>query len=306
MYALGVILAVLSGIVHNSGMLLQKKAVNDVVAAGRPRFYRSLLRHPVWLTGLLLGMGLGTTLFLLAQALIGPALIPGLMASGLVVLVLGSVGILREGLALSEGAGILLLVAGVYLLGLSGVAIDLREYDVLAASFLGRAALYSAVALGAIAALEATRRLGRRRGSASGLALAVVSGLHYSLSNFWVGPFVAVVMRIFAGELSAPVLGMFAWCALILPATNVFGIGRLQAAFRTCRASRAVPLQQVPVQVGPAFVYLAVFRMRPPSTAAVLLLGAGIVLILSSSFLLGGRQGALAGLDAPEEGSLEP
>ena len=92
MYGSGVTLAILSGIAHNVGDLLQKKAVK-------------LIRKPLWLMGFVIHMGLGTTFFLLAQVRLGPALIPGLMAFGMIVLVIGSLWILKERLGFGEITG---------------------------------------------------------------------------------------------------------------------------------------------------------------------------------------------------------
>ena len=70
-----------------TGIILQKKAVNDMHAEDKKqRFLSALLKNPLWLGGLALEYGLGTCAFMIAQSLIGPALVPGLMAAGLIVL----------------------------------------------------------------------------------------------------------------------------------------------------------------------------------------------------------------------------
>lgn len=46
--------------------------------------------------GLLLEYGVGSAAYMIAQNLIGPALVPGLMAAGLIVLAIGSVKIIGE------------------------------------------------------------------------------------------------------------------------------------------------------------------------------------------------------------------
>ena len=84
-YVLGVAVAILCGVVNNVGVLLQKKVVNDVPPEARGQgFLKRLLKHPLWLLGLFLQIGVGTATFMIAVDLIGPALVPGLMASGLV------------------------------------------------------------------------------------------------------------------------------------------------------------------------------------------------------------------------------
>jgi hypothetical protein len=294
MYGVGVALAVASGIAHNIGVLLQKKVVNQI-AADRQGFFARLVRHPLWLAGFILHMGLGSALFLLAQVRLGPALIPGLMAAGLLVLVVGSIWILKESLGAAEVIGILLLIAAITLLGLSRLAIDVEEFDVLARSFVLRSALFSVVITGLILVLEIlAKRMTRCRGS----ALAVSSGLFYVLSNFWVGPFMGAVLRIFKGIFTLPVIALFVAGSVILVITNMYGIAKLQLAFRVANASLAIPIQQIPIQSAPAFVYLAVFRLSPPSAASVLMFCLAIVLIIGSTFILARRQGMMEAIEA--------
>jgi hypothetical protein len=304
MYFWGVIFAVLAGICNYAGLILQKLAVNEVeggasggggagraggeagrTGAERGGFFARLLRRPLWVLGLVLEIGAGTVFFLLAQVYTGPALIPGLMASGLIVLALGSAWILREPLAFADLLGIVSLVAAAVLLGLSHLDIDLAAYDVLDAGFLKRAALFSLVVLGLFLALLF---FGRRK--RHGLYHAACSGLLFVLSNFWVGPFTGTVLRLFRGRFSLPLAVMFAFTSAALVLTNLFGIAELQRAFRVSRASVAVPVQILPTQIAPALVYLLVFRLRPPSGGAFLLFVFGAVLIVASSFLLGGSQ----------------
>jgi len=301
MYGLGVALAVASGIAHNIGVLLQKKVVNQI-SKERQGFFARLVRHPLWLAGFILHMGLGSTLFLLAQVRLGPALIPGLMAAGLLVLVLGSIWILKERLGAAEVTGILLLIAAITLLGLSRLVIDVEEFDVLARSFVLRSAVFSVVITGMILVLGS---LAKRMTCCRGSALAVSSGLFYVLSNFWVGPFMGAVLRIFKGIFTLPVIAMFVAGSAILVITNLYGIAKLQLAFRVANASLAIPIQQIPIQSAPAFVYLAVFLLHPPSAASLLMFCLAIVLIIGSTFVLARRQRVMeaseaARMDSPE------
>ncbi len=70
--------------------------------------------------GLLLQIVIGGLVFyFIAIIFIGPAIVPGLMSVGLIVLALGSVKMLKETLGKEEIIGILLMIGGVSLLGLS-------------------------------------------------------------------------------------------------------------------------------------------------------------------------------------------
>jgi hypothetical protein len=292
-YAWGIVLALLAGVASQAGHICQKLVVNEVAGAGGAQpaasgakpasssFFSRLLRRPLWVAGLVLEIGVSTVFFLLAQVYLGPALIPGLMATGLIVLAVGSAWLVREPLGFGEGLGIVFLIVSAVLLGGSRLAIDLAAFDILDLGFLRRAVIFSA----AVTALFFSFRLLRRR-TRHGPLHALGSGLLYVLSNFWVGPFTGAVLRLFRGELGLPVWAMFAFSSAVLVLTNLFGIAELQRAFRVSRAAVAAPLQTLPTQVAPGLMYLLVFRLPAPSRGAVWLFALGVVLIVASSFLV--------------------
>ncbi len=124
-YLAGVALGVLGGVLTQFGQLLEKRAVNQFRGDSQENgFFRRLLKSPTWLSGVFFGLGGGTVAYMLAQSLIGPALTPGLMASGLVILAVGSVRMNHETLNSSEIVGIFLMILGILSLGLSGLAIN--------------------------------------------------------------------------------------------------------------------------------------------------------------------------------------
>jgi len=64
-YLLGVVLAILGGVVNQLGAVFQKKVVNDVPKEAREeRFMRTLIRSPLWITGLIFIMVLSAIFFL--------------------------------------------------------------------------------------------------------------------------------------------------------------------------------------------------------------------------------------------------
>lgn len=288
MYAWGIVFALLAGVASQAGHICQKLVVNEVAGPGAARpqrrkgFFARLLHQPLWLAGIFLEIGVGTVFFLLAQVRLGPALIPGLTATGLILLALGSAWIVREPLRFGEALGIALLIASAVLLGRSRLAIDVGSFDILERGFLWRAAVFSA----AVMALFFALRLPAIRGALTALG----SGLLYVLSNFWVGPFMGAVLRLFRGELRPAVWAMFTFGSAALVLANLFGIAELQRAFRVSRAAAAVPLQTLPTQVAPALVYLLVFRLPPPSRAALRQFALGACLIVASALLIGWRQ----------------
>jgi hypothetical protein len=298
-YAWGIVFALLAGCASQAGHICQKLAVNRETAQAKPAFsgergfFARLLRRPLWLAGLALELGAGTVFFLLAQVRLGPALIPGLMATGLILLAVGSAWIVREALGFGELLGIALLLASAVLLGRSRLAIDLSSFDILDAGFLLRSAAFSAAVTALFFALRLRPVAGRgAKAAIRGVPAALGSGLLYALSNFWVGPFTGAVLRLFRGELGLPVWAMFAFGSAALVLTNLFGIAELQKAFRVSRAAVAVPLQTLPTQIAPGLVYLLVFRLPPPSRGSLWLFALGAGLILISSFLIGWREPA--------------
>jgi multidrug transporter EmrE-like cation transporter len=288
-YWIGVLLAVACGVVNNVGMVLQKKVVNDLPAKAREeRFKRSLARNPLWLVGLVLQMVVGSAFFMLAQVYIGPALIPGLMAAGLVVLAIGSVRIVGERIRAPEAIGIGLMILGIVLLGLSGLVIATESYNALDTAFLTRVTLFTLTLL----VIAVGCAVGQRKSVAyRGTLLAILSGCMFALSNFWIFPLMATIVHVLGFTFILVELAIFVLAAVILVLTNVFGISTIQDSFKVGEASLMVPIQQIPVQVAPAFVYLAVFLLAPPAGYySLMLLGVGIGLIIVSSFLLAKRQ----------------
>ncbi|MBN1834663.1 MAG: hypothetical protein JW820_02370 [Spirochaetales bacterium] len=291
MYSAGIVLGITAGIAHNVGLLLQKRAVNQLKL--RPRrggFFGRLLARPLWWSGLLVQTFVGAVCLLLAQLFVGPALLPGLMASGLIVLALGSHLIVHERLKGSEILGVFLMVAAVSLLGFSRLSIEIRDRDLLERGFLLRSGLFTAAVLVVVGVLEiAQHALSRREAHRyRGLLLALSSGGLLSLSNFWTSPFMGLVVHLAHRELVPESWTMLAVLSALLLAVNLLGIARMQMAFRVSRACQAVPFQQIPLQLAPPVVYLAVFELSPPSAFALPFLAAGIALIITCSFLLAG------------------
>ncbi len=90
-YILGICLAIGAGTAINLGTVVQKLAVNQVPPEQRDKeFFKNLIHNRIWLFGLLIQIALGTTLVIVSQIFIGPALLPGLLATGLVAMAIGA------------------------------------------------------------------------------------------------------------------------------------------------------------------------------------------------------------------------
>jgi len=283
-YWLGVFLALLAGSITQSGSLLQKKAVNEV--SEETEFMRNLVRKPVWILGVILSFGISSIFYLTAQIFIGPALIPGLMAFGLVVLTLGSIKILGEKLKKEEIIGILLMILGTFILSFSGLSIDITETNLLEFEFAIRTYIFTS----AILVLSLLCYIFQRKYKKfKGILLAILSGFMFSLSNFWVSQLMAVITDVLSGFFILEQLIIFIVSIIFLILANIVGLATIQQAFRVAQASNMIPIQQVPTLMLPVFIYFLVFLMIPPNIISIIFLFCGSILILTSSFLLGKR-----------------
>jgi len=101
------------------------------------------------------------------------------------------------------------------------------------------------------------------------------------------------IVHVFDGTFVLLELGLFSISAAILVLDNIFALATLQSAFLSGQANLIIPIQQVPIQIIPGFVFLLIFFLSPPTALSFLLFFAGVGLIVMSSFLLGRRQVAL-------------
>ncbi|MFW9770870.1 MAG: hypothetical protein ACFFEO_01700 [Candidatus Thorarchaeota archaeon] len=287
-YWLGVLLAVLSGISHFLGMLIEKIIINQLSADAK--LMRSLVKSPSWIFALFLRFGLGTIFFLMAQVFIGPAIIPGLMASGLIVLAIGSVKVIGEKLTLPEILAIFMMVGAISFLGLSELSIELSEYNLLQLEFIVRMTVFT-LALAIIALVF--HFIQAKYGKFRGILLALLSGSMFSLSNFWTGILMGVITKVFSGIFNIGELVLFIVSVIVLVAVNLLGVTKMAAALRYGDASKLVPIQNLPTQTTPSVIYFLVFLLLPPSTLSIIFFILAIMLIIASSFILAKRQAEL-------------
>jgi drug/metabolite transporter (DMT)-like permease len=295
-YILGVFLAIISGILNNYGTVLQKKVVNKFRT--EPDFMKKVVKNRLWLWGLVLQLVLGSAFFMAAQLFIGPALIPGLMAAGLIVLAIGSVKIVGESLNKTEIIGIIVMIIGVFLLGLSETSIDIMDFDVMETGYLIRTGIFTGTIILFSVGLYIWQRKNTRWRA---ILLSIVSGFQFVLSNYWISPLMAIMEDVFTGNAQIGEIIIFVISSLILVGTQIIGIGTLQNAFKTGQASNLVPIQQVPIQILPLAVYFYVFLQTPVKIISYFYMIAGVTGIIISSFLLGKRQAQIEEIGKSED-----
>jgi len=292
-YLFGVLFAVLCGILINLGLLCQKKVINGIPEETRKkRFMRTLVRKPLWVSGFLLEFVGGAITFMLAQSYIGPTLVPGLMATGYIVLVVGSIRILHEKLNRTEYIGILLLFFGIAFLGLSALEIGseivkeaLEDPHVIVRIVIFSVSMFVLWGLTHWNALRSTKR--------RGVIMGFSNGFPFSLSNFWIAPLLALIWTVLGGKGTPGQIIIFVAACIIMILVNLLGIRQTQEAFKFADAHNVIPMQQIPVQITPILYYFSVFSLDPPSTGSVIYIFSGVLLIIASGFLLSRRQSKL-------------
>jgi len=287
----GVIIALAAGIITNLGIILQKKVINGIPQGDRERkFFRSLVRNPVWFAGFILNQIISAVLVIFAQAMIGPTLMPGLMASGLVVLAIGSVRINRERLEAADYAGILIMILAVSLVGLSTLTVNISGFDFNAGWFFTNSILFTSIWIALVVLLLFLQKRAQR---SKAILLILGSGLLFALSNLWISPIVGIISKFFGGTSTLNESILFLIACVLLPAANVTAIAIQQTSYKYGQASTLNTIQNFPTQLTPILIYFFVFSLTPPSDLSTPLLITGIILILASSSLLARRKAEL-------------
>ncbi|MFH1692723.1 MAG: hypothetical protein ABH890_00405 [Bacillota bacterium] len=284
-YLIGVTAAIIAGIAFNLGMVIQKLAVKKT--SRDIGLMHQLVRSPLWLSGFALQFIVGMPLNMLAQSKIGPAIIPGLMAIGLIVLTIGAVRLAGESLDIGDIAGILLVIVAVTLFGFSRLSVDMQSLNLWDPAFLLRISLFTVT----VAALSLFCHFAQKKNvRMRGILRTLDAGLLLSQSNLWLG-----ILMVFLAKWG---IGMFTPLDLlpvivasgIVFAGSMLGIAETQRAFQFGEASKLVPIQYVPVQILPIAAYFIVFRLSPSNPISLPLALGGIVLVLFGAVLLGRRQ----------------
>ena len=288
-YLVGVACGIIGGLLNQGGQLLQKKVVNDIRHDDPGRgFMRRLLRSPLWMVGMVVGLGGGTAGYMLAQNMIGPALSPGLMASGLILLSIGSVKLNHEQLNLSEKTGIVLMIIGILCFGLSELSITPVEVR----SMLAERSAQIRVILFTIGLFSFTllsRGLALRSKDRKGLFIVLGNGFLACLSDFWINPLLALIVLVLGGRGTSIQTFIFIMAAAILALTASIITWQNQIAFKYAQASNLIPAAQVPIQISPVIVYFFIFALTPPHEFSVIFILAGMLLTILAGFLLARR-----------------
>jgi len=283
---LGVVLAIGASFSNNFGIVLQKKVVNTVPADARESgFFRTLGRHPLWLLGILMQVGLPSAFLLYAQYHIGPTLVPGLQGIGLIVLVIGSTRINHETLSPLDYFAILFLIVATGLTAFSGLDIHVGEFDFQQVWFFRNALFFSAIVFLFILIQEVLAR--KSSPYLQSILFSMISGFLYALSDFWTSPLVGTIGEVFGLRANWTQWALFVLASILLVYVNIVAIGKTQLAFKHGPASILIPLRHIPTLTLPVFVYYFVYQVGTQKGYSLWFYLAAVALILVSSVILG-------------------
>ncbi len=280
-FFLGILMAVGAGVSSFLGQVLQKKAVNNIPSGLKGKKYGFLFRNKTWILGLFLYLVLATVFYMYAEFLLGPVLVPGLMTSGFIALIIGSVTILHEKISFREILGIFILSMGVISLTMSKLIVDCRNIDITNSFIIKKIILFNLLALVIWAFFYF---LSVKNTDNKHIYRALSAGFPYVLSNFWIFPLYVTFPLIFAGDNNFIIWLFFVLSCILLIGFNIIGIKELQQAYDLADVSLVAPIQQMPVQIAPLFYYMVFGRSF--SLKSVFFILFGIVAILGSVFLI--------------------
>ncbi len=286
-YGLGVFTAVLAGIVYNLGVLVMKRAISRLPMDRPLRF--SFLQSPLWIAGLALQFVMGVPLNFLAVGLIGPVLVPGLMAVGLVVLALAAVLTGVEKPRWTDFAGVTLLVLAVFGFGLSRLAVDITATSPRDPVLLLRALLFLGAVVVLILVCTAAARAARGAESVAGILFGVQSGLLYTIGNISAGFVAGVVVRLGRGPADGLEILVGAIAIAIAAGGSSLGVITTQHALRHGRVVVTVALQNAIGMLVPMGLFFLVYRPFAPTAGQLAFVGVGSVFLIAGILLLTGR-----------------
>lgn len=251
---------------------------------------KSMVKKPLWVFGMILGIGISTIFLFIAQATIGAALIPGLSASGLIVLGIGSSKILEEKLVKREIMAIFLLFIAILLMGFSELSIDADLNYFNEIGFIIRFSVFTIIGLTIWFALYFGGKKVRKYKS---IYLAVGTAFPFVIGNLWLQPFIVSLTQVFSGTLDLFTWIFFFLGIIMFAGANVLGIAHSQHALNSGNASIVVPIQQVPQQISPIIIYYGIYQFSSPNEYSLIFLVLGIAFISISAFILAKKQAML-------------
>jgi len=99
-----------------------------------------------------------------------------------------------------------------------------------------------------------------------------------------------VLSHLFGGTLALGETILFILALIIIVLATIYGINFTQKAFKEGQANILSPLIGVPRQLTPLIAFFLVFMLTPPNIFSIVFIIFGLMLVISSTFLLATRQ----------------
>ena len=284
-YWIGIFFAIFSGILSNFASVIQKKIIKEIPKD--EKIMKILVKKPLWWISIIIGIVIGTIFLFIAQLFIGPILIPGLLAFGLIILTIGSIKINGEKLKKEEIIGIITMIVGIFFIGFSELFINVSSTDILDIGFITRISIFTGLLLiiGVLCELFQRKII-----KFKGILLITTSGLLFSINILWMSILMTVISHFYSGIDVKGEMIYFIIAVVMIPLITLVSLIKSQQAFKYGQASYLIPIQQVPFQIIPIFIYFLVFLLIPKNYLSIVYMIIGISLILISSILLVKRQ----------------
>lgn len=279
---IGVIIGLLSGISNHSGTVFQKLALNRI-PDDQKKITKNLLKNPLWLFGFFLNLIVVSILNIFGHILVGPSVLQGLNAIGLIALAIGAAYILKENLNRAEIVGIIVNIVGVAIFGFAMLFVENNNYDFTHSGFLIRICIFT----GVFTLISLLCDLLRKK---SPIFSALESGFLFLMTAPWMSVMIATIGKTFTGIATTNELILFIISCFALPGTNYFGIVRLQQAYVHGQATNLRIVQMIPTQIGPIIYFYLIYKELTPTPYSLPFAIIGIILILFSGLLLGKRE----------------
>jgi signal transduction histidine kinase len=214
------------------------------------------------------------------------------------VLAIASAKMLHESLTKVEIGGILLTIVAVTLIGLSKLSISVTQVQFFDAGFLTRIAVFTIVLFALFLVAQIFIKLIPHQQS---IFLILQSGFVLAVSNCWMFPLTGTITHVFSGEFDLNELLLFIVSCFFVVLTNATSVVKVQKSFITGQANKLIPIQYLPFQTAPIFIYFYVYALSPPFPEAVPYCIIGLILILVSVTLLSKRQAELNAIKISDE-----
>jgi uncharacterized membrane protein len=280
-----IVLAILATTCFQVGLVLQKVGADRLPRLGlsvrQGRVFLAFLRSPIWLAGIAIST-FGWVLLLKAIANAPVSIIQPVLGFGLALLALFSAVVLKERLSPLESGGLVMMVAGLVLLGVSAArqedagAVSLAPLLAVSVAFAG--GLGAAFPLGRSGHVPLPVVLGFGAGTLIGLAALYTKGLFLTL------------------DAGLPLLAWLVFLPLMM-AANVCGLWVMQAGLQQGRALIVAAVSAVTTKVVAIIGGMVTLgELLPDDRGFAVARVAGFVLILLGTAVLsrfGGEQVAV-------------